>query len=102
MHLIQLFLPLRDGQCQPFDRAHFARVRTELTEAFGGVTAYQRSPAVGLWEAPDGEVERDDVVLFEVMADQLDHAWWTRYRKELAARFVQDEVMVRACPCERL
>ena len=102
MHLVQLFLPLRDDHEEAFGRQCYARVRDELTEAFGGVTAYQRSPAVGLWEAPDGEVERDDVVLFEVMADQLDHAWWTRYRKELAARFVQDEVMVRACPCERL
>lgn len=102
MHLIQLFLPTRDPAGQPFDRALFAAVRAELTEAFGGVTAYQRAPAVGLWEDDGGDVQRDDVVLFETMAEQLDHGWWRRYRETLAQRFAQDEVLVRAWPCERL
>ena len=102
MHLVQLFLPTRDNDGQPFDRALFATVRAELTDAFGGVTAYQRAPAVGLWEDDGGDVQRDDVVLFEAMAEQLDHAWWHRYREALAQRFAQDEVLVRAWPCERL
>lgn len=102
MHLVQLFLPVRDDAGNAFDRALYAQVRQELTEVFGGVTAYQRAPAVGLWEAPDGEVERDDIVLFEVMTDGLDRTWWARYRGMLAERFRQDEVLVRACPCEQL
>ena len=102
MHLVQLFLPTRDASGRPFDRALFASVRAELTEAFGGVTAYQRAPAVGLWEDDGGDVQRDDVVLFETMAEQLDHSWWHRYRETLARRFAQDEVLVRAWPCERL
>ena len=102
MHLVQLFLPLRDDHAEAFGRDCYARVRGELTEHFGGVTAYQRAPAVGLWEAPDGDVERDDVVLFEVMVETLDRAWWSSYSQQLAVRFKQDEVMVRACPCERL
>ena len=102
MHLVQLFLPLRDNSGRPFDAALFATVRAELTEAFGGVTAYQRTPAVGLWEDDDGDVQRDDVLLFEAMAAQLDHGWWQRYRDTLAQRFAQDEVLVRAWPCERL
>jgi hypothetical protein len=100
--LVQLFLPLRDSTGTPFDRALFAQVRDELTEAFGGVTAYQRAPAVGLWEAPDGDVERDDVVLVEVMAANVDHRWWNEYRKVLEERFAQDAVLVRALPCETL
>lgn len=102
MYLVQLFLPLRDDKGTRFEPAYYARVRDELTQGFGGVTAYQRAPATGLWEAPDGDVERDDVVLFEVMTDTLDRAWWSRYAADLAQRFRQDEVMVRACPCERL
>ena len=58
MHLVQLFLPLRDASGAAFERALYAQVREELTRVHGGVTAYQRSPAVGLWEAPDGDVER--------------------------------------------
>ena len=102
MHLVQIFLPLRDDHEAAFGRGCYARVRDELTEAFGGVTAYQRAPAVGLWEAPDGDVQRDDIVLFEVMVETLDRAWWSSYGEQLARRFKQDEVMVRACPCERL
>ena len=41
-------------------------------------------------------------MLFEVMTDTLARAWWSRYAADLAQRFRQDEVMVRACPCERL
>ena len=102
MHLIQLFLPLRDASGLAFERGLFAQVREELTRVHGGVTAYQRAPAVGLWESPDGEVERDDVVLFEVMTEDLDRDWWARYRNMLEGRFAQDQVLIRACPCERL
>lgn len=102
MHLIQLFLPLYDNDGQAFARPLFDSVRAELTERFGGVTAFVRSPAVGAWEDDSGEVQRDDVVLFEVMADHVDHGWWAAYRAGLEVRFQQDEVMVRAVRAERL
>lgn len=47
MHLIQLLLPLYDNQGNRFDHAVFDEVQAELTERFGGVTAYLRSPARG-------------------------------------------------------
>lgn len=102
MHLIQLFLPLRDNDGKPFPRGSYDAVRAELTDLFGGVTAFVRSPAVGLWEDDGGAVQRDDVVLLEVMADHVDHGWWVSYRKGLERRFRQDEVLVRATRVERL
>lgn len=72
MKLIQLFLPLYDNQGQPFRKALFDKVREDQTNRLGGVTAFVRSPAVGLWEDDSGTVCRDDVVLFEVMLDTLD------------------------------
>ena len=102
MHLIQFFLPLYDNTGQAFPGTHFEAVRTELTEVFGGVTAFVRAPAVGVWEDGGGAVQRDDVVLVEVMATQLDHGWWARYRQQLQQRFAQDEVLVRAVAIERL
>jgi hypothetical protein len=56
MHLIEILLPLtrRDGSPQPAER--FAQVRAELVERFGGVTAFTRAPAEGLWD--DGGRER--------------------------------------------
>lgn len=102
MHLVQLLLPLRDDEGRPFGRAPFDRVRAELTGRFGGVTAYLQSPAEGAWREPGGGVDRDDVVILEVMAEALDRAWWSGYRAELERRFRQDEVVVRATAMERL
>jgi hypothetical protein len=102
MHLIQILLPVYDNDGHAFDRALFDAVRTELTERFGGVTAFVRSPAVGAWQDDSGAVQRDDVLLFEVVADGIDRAWWAGYRDGLQRRFRQDEVLVRATAVERL
>lgn len=102
MHLVQLLLPVYGNDGTAFERARFDAVRAELADAFGGVTAYVRAPAVGLWEDAAGACERDDVVLFEVLVDALDRRWWTRYRETLEQRFAQDSVLVRAVPAERL
>ena len=102
MHLVQIFLPLYDKGGQAFQRTLFEAVRTELTAVFGGVTAFVRSPASGAWEDDRGTVQRDELVLVEVMATQLDHGWWSAYRARLEQRFEQDEVLVRAMRIERL
>ena len=102
MQLVELFLPLRDEAGKPFPKERFDSVRDELTEVFGGVTAFTRTPATGLWEDDGGKVRRDEVVLFEVMVDHVDHAWWRNYRGELERRFDQDEVLIRATAGEHL
>lgn len=102
LQLVQLFLPLRDDQRKAFPRSDFDRVRKELTDRFGGVTAFARAPAVGLWEDEDGDVQQDDVVLFEVMADHIDREWWRTYGDQLKLRFRQEEILIRATAVERL
>lgn len=102
MHLVQFFLPLRDNHGEPFGAPAFAAVRRELAGRFGGVTAYVRAPAQGLWEDAEGDLCRDEVVLFEVMADALDSDWWRDYRTTLERRFHQREVLVRATPTQLL
>jgi hypothetical protein len=102
MHVIEILLPLRDNEGTPFPRAALDRVRQELTERFGGVTAHLRAPAAGAWKDDEGDVARDDVVIVEVMADSLDRGWWSGYRRDLEARFRQDEILIRATECERL
>jgi hypothetical protein len=102
MHLVQFLLPLRDNDGCPFPRAEFDRVNQELTDRFGGVTAYLRSPATGAWREDGGRVTHDDVSIIEVMDDDLDRAWWQSYRRDLEARFRQDEIIVRATETERL
>ena len=102
MHLVQILLPVRDNAGTPFPRADHDRVRHELTERFGGVTAYLRAPAAGAWKDGEGDVARDEIVIFEVMAAGLDRDWWRSYREDLERRFRQDEIIARALPCETL
>ena len=101
MHVIEIFLPLKRNDGSPQPRELFGRLRAELLERFGGLTAFTRSPAEGLWEDGD-DVEQDEIVIFEVMTDELDRAWWSDLRKRLERIFQQDEVVVRASPAERL
>lgn len=101
MHLVQIILPLRTKDGQKIPRQLFDAVRQELVREFGGVTAFTRSPAEGFWET-HGDVQRDDVILYEVMADAVDRAWWAKYRELLESRFSQQEIVIRAQAMERL
>jgi hypothetical protein len=103
MFLIQLLIPLTDNDGKPFPPSSFAALRDELSTAFGGLTAYTRSPAVGLWRTDDAEPpQRDDIIVYEVLVDVIDREWWAAYRKELERRFAQDELMIRAHSVDRL
>ena len=102
MFLIEFFLPTFDNDGKQFAKDEFDRVRRELTERFGGVTAFMRSPAMGLWSDDAGQVRGDDLVSFEVMAETLDRDWWRSYREQLGKRFRQQEILMRASSFERL
>jgi hypothetical protein len=101
-HLVQVLLPLRDPDGAAYPRAFFDDLTQELTDEFGGVTAYTRAPATGLWEAPSGETVRDQVVVYEVMVERLEPDWWARFRGSLEAKFRQQELVVRAQAIVRL
>ena len=73
-----------------------------MTDRCGGVTAYTRTPAQGTFEAESGQVMHDDIVVFEAMCGTLERDYWSDYRKLLMQRFDQEDVIVRALPCERL
>lgn len=100
--LIQIFVPLYDNEGKRFGEAAYAATRDELIGRFGGLTAYQRAPAHGLWKTGEGQVAHDDLAVFEVMADALDREWWTLYRQTLQARFRQDVIVARATALEML
>ena len=101
IYLIQVLIPIHDNRRTPFPRQRFERVRQELTDRFGGVTVFLRSPAIGFWKDEEAVV-RDDVVLYEVMTETLDRDWWTRYRLQLQERFAQQEMVIRSSEIERL
>lgn len=102
MHLIRMLLPLYDNAGEQLPAHLFDQVFDELTHKFGGVTAYQRSPAEGAWKPPGERIVHDDVVLYEIMVETLDRAWWHDYRHTLESRFEQDKLLILALATETL
>jgi 1,4-alpha-glucan branching enzyme len=102
MHLVQILLPMYDADGKRFPQAMNDRVREELTERFGGLTAYVRSPAKGLWKEEEGRTVHDDIVVYEVMVGRLNRGWWAKYREELRGRFAQEDLVIRTHSIERL
>ncbi len=94
-HLIQLLLPVADNQGRAFPDDVLESVKTTLVAKFGGVTAFGRAPAHGVWAGPN-RTQHDDVVIVEVMAGALDETWWSDFRKGLESKLGQQEIVVRA------
>jgi hypothetical protein len=95
MHLVELFLPLHDNNGKLFAAEKYAEVRRHLTERFGGLTAFTRSPAEGT-TTESGKPVHDEIVVFEVMTEALDVSWWGSYRLHLEREFRQDQIVIRA------
>lgn len=101
MHLIQLLLPLCDNASRPYDDDLFQSINASLVERFGGVTAFSRAPAKGSWVNAD-HVEKDDVIVVEVMTKTLDRSWWLSFRQRLERDMGQAEIVIRSHAIDRL
>jgi hypothetical protein len=101
MYLVQILLPLADNAGRRFDGKTYGRVRSELSEHFGGITSFTRAPAEGVWKEGN-HTTHDDIVVFEVMAREIDHLWWEKYRADLERRFEQEAIVIRSIRVEML
>ena len=101
MHLIQLLMPIADNAGHPYSLEFWTILNRTLTAQFGGVTVYSRSPAKGQW-IDSSHIERDDVVVVEVMTEVLDRGWWASFRRSLEREMGQKELVIRAQFIERL
>jgi hypothetical protein len=102
MYLVQILLPLYDNAGTAFPQQEYVTVREELTECFGGITTYLRSPAEGSWQESPLLTIHDEIVIYEVMTENLDREWWRAYREGLARRYRQDVLIVRASEIQLL
>lgn len=93
MQLVRFYLPLSDNAGVAFPRHMYDAIEAELSQRFGGVTAHLESPASGRWQH-GGATHADDVVIFEVLLAEVDHAWWRQYRTRLERDFAQTRVLV--------
>jgi hypothetical protein len=101
MVLIQILLPMKDENAKPFPMSFYDGLAEELTPKFGGVTGFMRAPAEGRWRN-DGETERDEIIVLEVMAGDLDRSFWSALRSRLMRQLRQDDILIRCQPAEIL
>lgn len=92
--LIQIYLPLYDPAGNALPEQLFQEVTSLLTEKFGGLTKYTRSPAEGLWKEATQKTVKDDIIIYEVLAPELDEAFWQAYKEKLMTQFRQEELLI--------
>ncbi|MDQ8051618.1 MAG: inorganic diphosphatase [Pedobacter sp.] len=92
--LIQLFLPMFDPEGKPFPKTRFDAVIQKLTGKFNGLSVYENMPVIGLWK-DDSNLEKDKLIIFEVMSDVLETDFWEKYRADLQKQFKQESILVR-------
>lgn len=102
MHLIQLLLPVYHNDGEPVPSELFEQVHRELADQFGGLTVYSRAPAEGTWRDDDARKVQDELLLFEVMAADVDRGWWREYQQRLEQCFAQQEILIRSFAVELL
>jgi inorganic pyrophosphatase len=93
--LIQVYLPNNQPDGKPFPADMFQKVKRELTEKFGGLTMYTRAPAKGMWKEDDQHMVSDDILIYEIMASELDLEFWKSYKTRLQKQFKQEELLIR-------
>lgn len=98
MNVIEVFLPLDTGAGLPIPRETIEGLVAGLADRFGGATAFTREPADGLWKTQT-TIQRDRIIIVEVIVNQVDQEWWRSYKRRLEQEFNQDEVMIRVTPC---
>jgi hypothetical protein len=94
MFLIEILLPAEH------DDEH-ETIRALLTEKFGGVTAFTRTPAEGRWKT-GAAVERDEIIILEIMAETIDETWWKYFRRKLEQKLGEKEIVIRYHKITRL
>ena len=95
MFVVELFIPLEKPDGTPVDGQVFERIKGDLKERFGGVTAHLQSPAEGAWKPQAADVIHDRIAIFEVMVEDVDTAWWRDYRHQLEGELDQHRILAR-------
>ena len=100
--LFQILLPLYDKEGEPIPVENYKELKVELTEHFGGLTTYSRSPATGVWKDPKDEIAVDKIIVYEVVSDSREVNYWQNLKVALEKKFDQDEIMIRCQDLELL
>jgi mRNA-degrading endonuclease YafQ of YafQ-DinJ toxin-antitoxin module len=101
MYLIELLLPLTNNKDKPFKTKYFEQVQHHLTEKFGGLTAFTRNPAEGVWKQDkSSKPTEDEIIIFEVLTPRFSKKWWQDYKEELKTTFQQKDIIIKVMKIE--
>lgn len=89
-------MPVADNEDRAFSDAVWDSLKNRLVATFGGVTAYQRAPALGVWAPARDRRTAEDIFVVEVMAATFDAQWWQSLQAQLERDLRQQEIVVRA------
>lgn len=67
---------MADNNGQRFAGNWYMIISRELNDQFNGVTIYQQAPVTGLWKEEEQKTVKDELIIYEVMADQMDLVYW--------------------------
>ncbi len=95
-------MPVFDQDDKAFSAEIYAPIIKELTDIFGDITIYTRTPATGLWKEGIAQVVKDDIIEYEVMTEEVESLWWKDYKEQLRIKFNEDELIVRSTSIELL
>ncbi|MDQ0637814.1 inorganic pyrophosphatase [Pedobacter sp. W3I1] len=90
--LIQLFLPLINS---PSADKKLKALEQKLIKNFGGLSIYAQNPVSGKWREK-GQLEKDKMMVFEVMVPIFDQKFWQKLKTSLEKQFNQKEILIRS------
>ncbi|WP_230145299.1 MULTISPECIES: inorganic diphosphatase [unclassified Pedobacter] len=89
--LIQLFLPFTD---LPSADTRLKTLEQLLIKKFGGLSIYAHQPVLGKWQ-DQTRLEKDKMIVFEVMVALFDKEFWKAIKSKLEKQFHQKEILIR-------
>jgi len=90
--LIQLFLPLTNSRSAD---KKLKALEQKLIKNFGGLSIYAQNPVFGSWREK-GQLEKDKMMVFEVIVSVLDQEFWKELKSSLKKQFRQKEILIRS------
>jgi inorganic pyrophosphatase len=93
--LVQLFLPIEDKKGKPFAAKYYDKIKETLIKKFDGVSIYSNAPVNGRWADEQSNIEKDKLIVYEVMTDMIDLTYWESYKLVLEKQFKQDTIVIR-------
>ncbi|MES2454784.1 MAG: inorganic diphosphatase [Bacteroidota bacterium] len=100
--LIQLVVPVYDPKGKRFPKRHYSQLHSQLTDKFGGLTVYRRSPAKGFWKQDEGQTVKEKILVYEVMAANVELDFWQKLKASLLKKFEQDELLITSSKISRV